>query len=39
LENKPEGTPHSYFNLSDAQKAKASALTILRFAHHNSYNS
>ena len=39
LENKPEGTPPNYFNISDAQKAKASALTILRFAHHNSYNS
>jgi len=39
LENKPEGTPLSYFTLSDAQKAKTSALTILRFAHHNSYQS
>ncbi|NHJ31489.1 MAG: HEPN domain-containing protein [Asgard group archaeon] len=36
LENKPEGTPLSYFTLTDAQKAKTSALAILRFAHQNS---
>ncbi|MBK5113703.1 MAG: HEPN domain-containing protein [Candidatus Heimdallarchaeota archaeon] len=39
LENKPDGTPLNYFTLEDAQQAKNSALTILRFAHHNSSNS
>ena len=39
LENEPDGTPHNYFTLEDAQKAKLSALTILRFAHHNSNHS
>ncbi len=39
LENKPDGTPLNNFTLEDAQKAKTSALTILRFAHHNSNHS
>lgn len=39
LENKPDGTPPNYFNISDAQQAKASALTILRFAYHHSNQS
>ncbi len=36
LENKPEGTPLNYFSLEESQKAKSDALTVIRFAYHES---
>ncbi len=36
LENKPDGTPLSYFSLKESQKAKIDALTVIRFAYHES---
>ncbi|MGC9781625.1 MAG: HEPN domain-containing protein [Candidatus Heimdallarchaeota archaeon] len=37
LEGKPEGTPLNNFTITDANQAKASALALIRFAHHNSH--